>query len=142
MNKTAVNIGILLVFLFLNSSCGETNNGCDENLICYTQKPTELIIDMAISQPSGLIEPIEVKLFEGYFDDEDKVELITFTTNAPQELISVPVDNRYSATAKYVFDDRTIITVAGDRINARSFRNCELTCWDWDDIPFDLRLKE
>jgi hypothetical protein len=131
-----------LIFTVIITSCGQTSNGCDENVICYTQRPTELIIDMDLSQPSGLVEPIEVKLYEGYFDDEDKIELLSFTTSAAQELITVPVDNRYSASAKYVFEDRTVIAVTGDRINAESFRNCELTCWNWDDIPFDLRLKD
>lgn len=142
MNIIPIHKSFILFLVFIITACGKTNSGCQENLICYSQRPTELIIDMNLSQPSGLIEPVEVRLFEGYFDDEEKLELISFTTNATQELVAVPVDKRYSASAKYVFEDRTIIAVIGDRINARSFTNCELKCWDWDDIPFDLRLKE
>jgi hypothetical protein len=97
---------------------------------------------MSLSKPDGLQQQVEVTLYEGYIDDEDREELLTFTTNASIETIAVPIDKRYSATAKYVFADRTLIVVFGDRVRARSFTNCEITCWDWDDIPFDLRIKD
>jgi hypothetical protein len=131
-----------ILFGFLVIACGKSNTGCNESLVCYTDKPTELIIDMSLSQPSGLTEQVEVILYEGYIDDEEREVVLSFETSKSQELIAVPVDKRYSATAKYVFEDRTIIAIYGERINARSFTNCEMTCWDWDDIPFDLRLKE
>lgn len=135
--------GLILSSIFLNllfSACGnDGGGGCDPDKICYTEKPTVLFADLKLSTRAD-IDSLRVNYYRGNVDDGDL--LISFLTEVSNEYIESPVGNNYSAEAIYYLNDKTIIVVDGHRISARSFTNCEETCWNWDYIEFDMELAD
>ncbi len=131
---TAV-FSVLIVF-----SCGKTtgNGDCDQSITCYTQKPEELFVKLQLSKNEN-DSPVEVTFYKGDIDDGATIE--NFTTLATEESYLMPINEDYSATARYQEGDDTIIAVDGDRLSAESFENCDETCYDWDHtMVLDLRL--
>lgn len=129
----------LAVFGFL-MSCEKTSNACDENQICYTQKPDSLYIELQLSNsPSD--ELVQVNFYIGNSDDGELY--YSFETNNTTEYFLMPVNERYSAEAIYQEPGKTTIAVDGDRLEADYFMNCDVRCYKWDeDLVFDLRLKD
>lgn len=130
-----------LIIMFISNSCGGDGigNSCDPDKICYTEKPTVLYADLKLSSRSN-IDSIKVNYYRGNVDDGEL--LITFFTEASNEYIESPVGHNYSAEAIYYLKDKTIIVVDGHRIRASSFTNCDDTCWNWDDIEFEMELAD
>ena len=135
-------LSVLILFSLSLSSCGDADSGgCDPDIICYTQRPTALFAKLQLTVDPSL-DSVVVKYYKGNHDDEDNELLMNFITNQDVEYIESPVGYNYSAVAAYYFPDKTVKVYDGHRIRARSFTNCETTCWDWDDIEFELELKE
>ena len=132
---------IIIGFITLSVSCNKTNSQddiCDPNQICYTSEPTELYIKLELaSSPNS--DPIQVSLYEGNFDDGELFD--TFITNSTEEYYLMPVGKRYTATAKYVEDQDTILVIDSGKLNTASYQNCEETCYDFDaELVLDLKL--
>lgn len=134
----------LIVLLFTSfgvlMSCKKSSSACDENKICYTQKPDSLYIELQLSQ-SPSEEPVQVNFYIGNSDDGELY--YSFQTNNTTEYFLMPVNEKYSAEAIYQYADITTVAVDGDRLNADYFMNCEKKCYKWDeDLVFDLKLKD
>lgn len=134
----------LIVFLFATfavlMSCEKTSNACDENKVCYTQKPDSLYIELQLSE-SPDNQPIDVNFYIGNVDDGELY--YSFQTNNTTEYFLMPVNQRYSAEAFYHSDDINTVAVDGDQLEAEYFMNCDVKCYKWeDDLVFDLKLKE
>ncbi|MGM0477877.1 MAG: hypothetical protein ACQERC_01550 [Bacteroidota bacterium] len=139
MNRTTYNL-IAVFSVFIVTSCGKTtgNGECDQSITCYTQKPDELFVKLDLSK-NGNDSPVEVTFFKGDIDEGDTIE--NFTTLSSDESYLMPINEDYSATARYQEGENTIIAVDGDRLSAESFENCDETCYDWDHtMVLDLRL--
>lgn len=131
---------IAVIALFTAASCGKTtgNGECDQSITCYTQKPDSLFVKLQLSKNEN-DSPVEVTFFEGDIDDGDTIE--KFTTISTEESYLIPINEDYSATARYQEGENTIIAVDGDRLSAESFENCDETCYDWEHtMVLDLRL--
>lgn len=140
MNNIYYVFTIILFSGGLLMSCNKSSDQCDENKVCYTQKPDSLYIELQLSKsPSD--QPVEVNFYIGNSDDGDLYH--SFLTNNTTEYFLMPVNKKYSAEAVYVDDEITTVAVDGDRLEAESYVNCDQTCYEWeDDLIFDLMLKE
>lgn len=132
-----------IIFLFVASgglmSCKKTSNACDEDKVCYTQKPDSLYIELQLSQsPSN--EPVEVNFYIGNSDDGELY--YSFETNNTTEYFLMSVGKSYSAEAVYQYGEITTVAVDGDLLEADYFMNCDIECYEWDDLVFDLKLKD
>lgn len=130
-----ITIPVLLLFI----SCSKKAGGCDEEAICYTEKPDSLYIELQLS-PSSPTDTLEVRFYIGNIDDGELY--LTFTTTNEKEYFHMPVGQKYAAKATYNRENQSITTVDGDNISADSYTNCDIKCYDWDDVIFDLTLKE
>ena len=132
---------LIAVFsVLIVSSCGKTtgNGECDQDITCYTQKPEELFVKLQLSKNES-DSPVEVTFYKGDIDDGDIID--NFPTDSTEESYLMPINEDYSATARYLEGQDTIIAVDGERLSAESFENCDETCYDWDHtIVLDLRL--
>jgi hypothetical protein len=53
----------------------------------------------------------------------------------------MPVNERYTATAKYLVEGDTVMVIDSERLSNDSYQNCEETCYDYDDeIILNLKL--
>lgn len=139
MKKQIRNIFLVIGLITIVTSCGKSKQDiCDPNEICYTSKPDELYLKLELStNPSS--GPIEVSLYIGNLDDGELYE--TFTTTQSAEYYLMPVNETYTATAKYKKDGDNILVIDSERLKAVSYKNCEETCYDWDEeIILDLKL--
>lgn len=132
---------ILFVAIFgLLMSCEKTSNSCDEDEVCYTEKPDSLYIELQLSKsPSD--EEVQVNFYIGNSDDGKLY--YTFFTNNTTEYFLMPVNERYSAEAVYKYTDKTTVAVDGDRLESDYFMNCDEKCYKWEEyLVFDLKLKD
>lgn len=133
---------LLFIFSFgllIISSCGKHNDGCDEDKVCYTLKPDSLYIELQLSPPPNN-EFVEVEFYIGNVDDGEL--FLSFTTSNSLEYFHMPVGEEYSAKAYYNEGEKTTVVVEGKELKSESFENCEITCYVWDDLIFDLTLKD
>ncbi|HLV42433.1 MAG TPA: hypothetical protein VKY37_09150 [Brumimicrobium sp.] len=134
---------ILLVFTvtLLSTSCNKTKSDiCDTNKVCYTQAPDELYVKLELStNPSAV--PIDVKFYIGNMDNGKLYD--HFYTNNNVEYFLMPVSENYTATARYIVEGDTVMVIDSDRLSNQSYKNCEETCYDWDDeIILNLKLSK
>ena len=133
-----INFLFITVATLLFLSCGKTTDKCDEDLICYTDEPDSLFIELQLSPPPHN-DSVYVEFYIGNADDGELYH--SFITNNKKEYFLMPVDRRYSAKAFYRIEQDTIVTIDGDRLKVESFKNCEITCYEWEeDLVFDLKL--
>ncbi|MEX1190455.1 MAG: hypothetical protein WED10_03465 [Brumimicrobium sp.] len=132
----------LMFLLFASTlifSCKKSSSSCDENKVCYTQKPDSLYIELQLS-PTLDDSPIEVKFFVGNSDDGELYH--SFTTYNELEYFLMPVGEKYAAEAYYTEGDVTTVAVDGERLEADYFMNCDVQCYEWEkDLILDLKLK-
>nr|WP_299205903.1 hypothetical protein [uncultured Brumimicrobium sp.] len=134
---------ILLAFtaILIISSCTKSSKDiCDTNQICYTQAPDDLYVKLEFStNPSST--PIEVKFYQGNMDNGTLYDHF-YTTNSVEYYL-MPVNERYTATAKYLVDGDTVMVINSDKLTRESYQNCDETCYDWDDeMILNMKLKK
>src|SRR5690554_4227068 len=106
----------VVCFSLIAYSCSKSKNDiCDPNEICYTEKPDELYVKLELSN-SPNSEPVEVKFYKGYMDDGELYE--TFTTTNSSEYYLMPVNKRYTASAKYMDGEDAILVIDSDKLSA------------------------
>ncbi len=139
--KKFLKYSVLTLFLItLSTSCKKTKDDiCDINQVCYTEKPDELYIKVELSNsPSS--EPIEVKMYKGYLEDGELYN--TYSTTESTIYYLMPVGKRYTVTAKYKKGNDYILVVDSEKLTSESYKNCDETCYDWDEeLVLDLKLK-
>ena|SRR5690554_1299140 len=122
-------------------ACTKTKNDiCDVNQICYTDAPNELYVKLELS-PNPSSDPVEVMFYIGNLDNGELYD--HFYTLSDVEYYLMPVNERYTAAAKYLVDGDTIMVVNSDKLNRTSYKNCDETCYDWEDeMVLNLKLKD
>jgi hypothetical protein len=140
MNKMKYVLVLLLATFGVMMSCEKTSNACDEDKVCYTQKPDSLYIELQLStSPSD--DLVQVNFYIGNSDDGELY--YSFETNNTTEYFLMPVNKKYSAEAIYKEPGKTTVAVDGDRLEPDYFMNCDQECYKWDeDLIFDLKLKD
>ncbi|HZH87472.1 MAG TPA: hypothetical protein VFD77_09145 [Brumimicrobium sp.] len=140
--KNSIKITLLAVGIILfSTSCSKTKDDiCDINIICYTEAPDDLYVKLELStNPSST--PIEVRFYIGNMDNGELYDKFHTTNNV--EYYLMPINERYTATAKYLVEGDTVMVIDSDRLSRESYKNCEETCYDWEDeIILNLKLKK
>lgn len=140
--KNSIKVTFLAVGIILfSTSCSKTKDDiCDTNIICYTEAPDDLYVKLELStNPSST--PIEISFYIGNMDNGELYD--KFHTVNSVEYYLMPVNERYTATAKYLVEGDTIMVIDSDRLSRESYKNCEETCYDWEDeIILNLKLKK
>src|SRR5690554_2359977 len=140
--KNSIKITLLAVGIILfSTSCSKTKDDiCDINIICYTEAPDDLYVKLELStNPSST--PIEVRFYIGNMDNGELYDKFHTTNNV--EYYLMPINERYTATAKYLVEGDTVMVIDSDRLSREFYKNCEETCYDWEDeIILNLKLKK
>lgn len=131
----------ILLLLF---SCEETTYVDEEECYdydysdCNTVEPIEgaIVIDLTINKANP---EVEIIVFYGKPENLDTFTVETVTN--PQFQVMVPLDNYYSAKAKYKVDENTVYVSDGDKIKSISSSVCDSTCWSISGGRIDVRLK-
>ena len=129
--KTLIHIFLFIGIISL-FSCNTKVTECNitTNFICYTAKPSHIILNLVISKsPSN--EPVRVKLYLG---DADTGELIDqFTTFNTHESYYLQEGEKYSVTAEYTLaNSKTLLVVNADNLKAIYCESDDTKCYDWD----------
>ncbi|MBW7866846.1 MAG: hypothetical protein H3C31_00815 [Brumimicrobium sp.] len=138
--KKLYYISLICIICISLSSCFKKKEKeiCDENKICYTEGPDDLYVKLKISKSN---KPVEIRMYKGYYDKGEKID--KFFTNNTEETYLLPIDNRYTATAKYVVNGDTIMVIDSDELGNGAYKNCDKSCYDWEEgILLDLELKK
>lgn len=131
---------IVLTSIALLTSCNKGNSSsCKSDVICHTAAPDSLWVKLDLSNES-YSDPISVKFYFGNMDDGELYD--EFITTNEQEYYLVPVDKRYTATARYLIENDTIVVIDNERLSRSSCKDGETTCYDWDhEITLNLKIK-
>lgn len=140
MKKRFIILPVLLGSIFLINACSKGKEDiCDYNQICYTEEPDELYVKLELSTSPN--NAADVTFYRGYYEEGDIID--EFSTIEGAIYYLMPVDQRYTATAKYEDNGEEITVIDSEKLSAISYENCETTCYDWEDeIVLDLKLVE
>jgi hypothetical protein len=119
--------------------CNIFNEECEERPIgieCEHQRPTHGILNISVTINSEN-PSVPVNVYRGDF--ESGILILSDTLNINEVEYILPI-NEYSATAKYISGQDTIITVDGGEISAELTEYCGEYCWEVHDADFDLEL--
>jgi len=133
---------IVLATLFTSASCHkyayvdcETYDYSD----CIEDEPFSGNMEIKVSI-SAAQAAVPVAIYEGRFPGTVLVlrdTLITAVRN-----ITLEAGKRYTITAEYHRDGKTITAVDGDEITKKAYDVCDAVCWDVRDGKVDLRLAD
>jgi len=136
---------LILVFCF---SCEEDLQllrdisfvNCDE---CTTNEPHKAILDIKLEKlyRHSLYDPlVEITVFEGNLEDDIVYRSIQTTNN--ETTADVPLNKKYTITAKYYINNNTYIAVNSVTPHVKYDRhNCDEPCYYVVNKLVNLRLK-
>ncbi len=106
---------------------------------CKTEWPNrgEVEIKVSLNSENRLVR---IRFYEGDF----KKGNLLWEKSYNRELVTefLDTEKNYSFTASYLTSNGdTIIAVDGGRLGVRTYRTCELTCYDLKKLKIDLRLR-
>lgn len=131
--------GILLIIISCHNE-GDDSIDCStyDYSDCNTSKPTEgrFYMDFTINAENTSVPLI---IYKGKLEQNDIIVIDTIVSQHYDTLL--PIDNYYTATAKYKKGSSVIIAVDGGKISRKSKTNCDSTCWEVKTYTADLRLK-
>jgi hypothetical protein len=121
------------------AACLNSNTDCVPSGNCTSAAPTTAVLNLKITINSeNAYVPIAV--YEG--DASDSLLYFRDTLTTATQSYTVPIDQRFSAVAKYRRGALTILAVDGDRSNLKSSDDCGDTCYNVTDANLNLKLAE
>lgn len=129
--KSGILFIIILITLIFSCEKPGVIVRCDE---CLTYEPIEA--DLVIKLSPDDFERVEVVIYEGNLEDE--VIYSSFITPYKEEYVTVLLNKRYTVTARYLRNGKTIIAVdsAVPRVKYDKY-SCDDPCW----FIYDNRIK-
>lgn len=123
----------------LLSACNKESTGsCDSDITCYTAAPDSLWIKLDLDN-DDYNNPIHVKFYIGNMDDGELYD--EFQTTNEEEFYLVPVNERYTGTAKYVENNDTTLVIDSDKLKRSSCEDNDTKCYDYEyTVTLDLKL--
>lgn len=141
MKNQILYIGIAVLSVFVMLSCSKEKNICDEDKVCYTEGPDSLYVKLSLSDNPQKNTLKEVSFYKGYFDDGKLID--HFYTQEKEIYYLLPIDSRYTASAKYVDGKDTVLVIDGGKLGDGSYTNCEESCYDWnEELILNLTLEK
>lgn len=127
---------ILFFSLIMFFSCEEEGFivDCSE---CITEEPTDASLEMKIDENDS---PVIIEIYSGIL--QDSILFRTIETNRSQLVVSVPLNNMYTVTAKYNRDGKTYIAIdtAYPRVRFEEDQ-CDDPCYFIYNKNLNLKLK-
>jgi hypothetical protein len=130
---TGIFTFLIMVFLF---SCEKTGLfvDCSE---CQSQEPIAVNLTILLSTQYGLTY---VDVYQGYL--EDSVLFSSVTSNSAEINMIVPINKKYTLTAKYLSTGSVYVAVNSVTPRVKYAKNqCNDPCYYIYDDKVDLRLK-
>ena len=139
-SKVVFFCNVLMYFLILsNIGCNIFDEECEERpfwIECEHQRPTNGIINISVTINSEN-PSVPINVYRGDF--ELGILILSDTLNIDKVEYVLPI-NKYSATAKYISGQDTIIAVDGGEISVKLIEYCNENCWEVYDANLDLEL--
>ncbi|TVQ11632.1 MAG: hypothetical protein EA361_12455 [Bacteroidetes bacterium] len=130
----------LLVFVFILWGCKSKYEDCteDDYNACNTNRPATAEVRIRVTINNENPE-VTVLAFEGDFEDGNLVwEKVV---RQSRYTVMMPTEKKYSFTATYKKDLKTIVAVDGGELKVSSYTMCEYTCYETNLLEIDLVLK-
>ena len=139
-NKTIFFCYALMFFIILSPfDCDILDEECEERPLwktCEHQSPTHGILNISVTINSEY-PSVPINVYRGNFELGILILIDTLTIDEVEYILPI---SKYSATAKYISGQDTIITVDGGEISVELFRYCDEYCWEVYDTTLDLEL--
>ncbi len=150
LKKHTIQLTIISLFtliIFFVSACDNSDlkitdeeNECEnpDYNDCNTKEPfrDSLHIQVTINEEN---EKVKITVYEG--DIENGVVVNQIESTETDIFIDVLLNSEYSAAARYISGNDTIIAIDGTEIEKTSETYCDSTCWSIKGEDIDLRLK-
>jgi hypothetical protein len=131
----AVIFTFIIIVLFF--SCEKTGLlvDCSE---CKSQEPTEATLKVQLSTQYG---KTDIDIYEGNL--EDSVLFYSLSTYAASKVsITVPINKKYTLTAKYIYNQNVYVAVNSVTPRVKYSKDqCDDPCYYIYNYEVDLRLK-
>lgn len=130
-------IGMIISDPVVNCNCGNEEDGFAP-LNCETSKPTDgnLFVKLSINSQN---QKVPITVFRGNFEENNIVFYDTLSSTTVS--YTLPVDEYYSVTARYLRGQDTILVIDADRITTDQTDYKDKSCWSVSDADVDVRLK-
>lgn len=132
----------LLILFFGFISCKNKYSDVDcvsyDYSDCTTIEPDEAVLKIRVTINS---ENTHVPVFIYKGPIEDSIVVSVDTINTQELVISLPVNEYYSAKAIYKKNSQQIIAVDGDKIEKKGTSVCDSTCWSVNEGKINLEIK-
>ncbi len=137
-NIKAISGIFLFLVLAISFSCEKRGYLIIDCTECYTQEPKNATLEIKLEEVYSLSTVLRV--YEGNL--EDSILYREFKTNLTSTHITVPVNNKYTVTAKYYIDKRYYIAVNSiTPLVMYDKETCNDPCYYVYNKKVDLRLK-
>ena len=131
---------VLLYLIILSLiGCGIFDEECEERPSwkeCEHQKPTHGTLNISVTINSENPR-VPINVYRGDF--ELGILILSDTINIDEVEYILPV-SKYSATAKYISGQDTILVVDGGEISVELIKYCNESCWEVYKANLDLEL--
>lgn len=140
--KLFIPVIVISIIFYFNTSCEEDifafNVDCSE---CYIEKPdsADIIVKISINAQN---DSVPIKIYKNQVEDNE-IEYID-TATSEEYYLYVPIDEFYSVTAEYNYNDSvTLVVVDGDKLKVKLVTDvCTDDCWVIRGGILDVRIKQ
>jgi hypothetical protein len=106
---------------------------------CTTIEPEQAVLKIKVTL-NAENTTVPITIYKGNI--EDSVAVFFDTVKTSEYIISLPVNEYYSAKARYTLNNHQIIAVDGDKIEKTGTDVCDSTCWSVNEGKINLELKK
>jgi len=122
-------------------SCNNPSNDCTDvdYSNCNTNEPEVGNMNIKLTINNENTE-VPISVYKGKY--EDGVLVTSDTATSSKFVLSLPVNEYYSVTARYKSGDKIIFALDGDKIKKKKNILCDSTCWSVIDGNVNLKLSK
>jgi len=139
-NKTIFFCYALMCFIIFSPlDCDIFDEDCEERPSwkeCEHQRPTHGILNISVTINSEN-PSVPINIYRGNF--ELGILILSDTLNINEVEYTLPI-SKYSAIAKYISEQDTIVAVDGGEISVELIEYCGENCWEVTNASLDLEL--
>lgn len=133
---TFIFFGLIALLISCNKDSSST---CSTGIICYTEAPDSLWVRLDLTN-EDYNKPVHIRFYFGNMDNGDLYD--EFDTSEDEIFYLVPVNERYTAAASFIVEGDTVVVIESDKLNRKSCKDGDATCYDWDhEMTLKMKLK-
>lgn len=140
--KIKVISSLLILAIFLSTCAGnqwgETEEDCENFNInsCETVRPAFGKLKIKLSYINS---GVPITIYRGYVEDSSVVYSAIISASSIE--IEMPVNYKYSVSARYMQNGKIIQAIDGTEIERKSTIQCEYTCWEVTGGEINVELR-